>query len=105
MAWAATVSAVWGHHMVACGGFIPSLVPTVATFCLFVFLRPEYALAVLLTMACSAATGIALARHRLFRGRRELLFFLLPVTALVLGMGLAISAGPPLNCPSLGAWR
>lgn len=105
MVWAATVSAVWGYHMVACGGFIASVVPTLATFCLLVFLRPEYGLAVLLIVACSTTTGFALSRHRLFRERRELLFFLLPVAALVLGMGLAMSGVLPLTCPSLGAWR
>ncbi|MEO3711247.1 hypothetical protein [Roseateles flavus] len=105
MAWAATVSAVWGLHMVACGGILASVVPTLATFCLHVFLRPDYALAVLLTAACSGATGLALARHRLFRERKELLFFLLPAAALVLGMGLAMSGGLPPHCPSLGAWR
>ncbi len=105
MAGAATVSAVWGYHMVVCGGILASVVPTLATFCLHVFLRPDYALAVLLTATCSGATGLTLARHRLFRERKELLFFLLPAAAMVLGLGLALSGGLPPHCPSLGAWR
>lgn len=104
MAYAMTVSAVWGYNMAACAGLGASVLWTFATFGLLVFVRPDVLVAVVLLFACSAAVGLALSAHRLFRERRELLFFLLPVASLLSGIAVATYGDVHIKC-SLGAWR
>lgn len=105
MAYASTVAAVWGYNMVACGGLIASAASTLFTFCLLMFVRPGLGATVVLVFACSLGLGLALAAHRSFRERKELLFFLLPVASFLIGILLAMSGEVPVHCPSLGAWR
>jgi hypothetical protein len=104
MTYASTVCAVWGYNMAACGGLGAGVLWTFATFGLLVFVRPDVLVAVLLLFALSAGAGLALSAHRLFRGRKELLFFLLPVASVLIGIAVAASGDVHIKC-SLGAWR
>lgn len=103
MAFSSTVAAVWGYSMVGCGGLWSGVMWTLATFGLLMFVRPEVLVTVLLVFASSAGIGLALSAHRLFRERKELLSFLLPVAALLIGIAVAKYGDVHLKC-SLGTW-
>ncbi len=103
MAFSSAVAAVWGYNTVGCGGLVSGVMWTIFTFCLLMFIQPEVLAAVLLVFASSAGIGLALSAHRLFRERKELLSFLLPVAALLIGIAVAKYGDVHLKC-SLGTW-
>lgn len=90
--------------MAACGGVLHGTLATLLTLCLMMFVSPDVLVVVLLVFATSAGVAFALSVHRWFSERRELLFFLLPVAALVIGVAVGWSSDMAITC-SLGPWR
>lgn len=97
------ICAVWGYTTVHCGGVVAGILWTFATFGLSIFVIPKVLIAVVLLVLCGGGLGLALARHRWFRPRRELLFLLLPIVWLLLGVAVARAGWLRVTC-SLGEW-
>jgi hypothetical protein len=98
-----SVTAVWAYDIVACGGVVAGALSTLITLCILVFVRVDVLMVVGLAFAAGTGGGVALARHRWFRERKELLLLLLPVVAFLIGLGVAWSGAMRLEC-SLGPW-
>jgi hypothetical protein len=96
--YASTIAGVWGYDMVACRGVIAGTASALLRLTFLVFVSPGVLGTVLLLLACCAAAGYALAALPLFRERKELLLFLLPVAALLVGISAATSGGMQVQC-------
>ncbi len=103
MACSATIFAVFGYNVIACGGFSSGLWWTFATLGWLMFFIPEIQGAVLLVFACSAGICFFLSKHRLFRERKELLFLIMPIASFLLAFAMAKYAEVRSVC-SLGTW-
>lgn len=103
MACSASVFAVFGYNVIACGGFGSGLWWTIATLGWLMFFIPEIQGAVLLLFACSASICFFLSKHRLFRERKELLFLIMPIASFLLAFAMAKYAEVRSVC-SLGTW-
>jgi hypothetical protein len=102
--YAATVVGVWGYDMVACRGVGAGTLSAMMRLAFLVFVSPGvFASVVALLAGCSAA-ALALGALPLFRQCRELLLFVLPVAAFLVGIWLATSGAVHVRC-SLAPWR
>lgn len=99
-----SVAAVWAYDSVACGSVLEGALSTLITLCIYVFVRVDVLIVVLLVFATSAGAGVALSRHRPLREKRELLMFLMPVAWLLIGLAAGMSGAMPMEC-SLGPWN
>lgn len=99
-----TVSAVWGYDMVACRGLIAGAVSTAMKLGFLVFVSPPALAMALLLFAAFGGIGLGLAALPIFRDRKELLLFLLPVTVLFISVVIAMSGHIPIRC-ALSPWR
>jgi len=102
--YAATISAVWGYDMVVCRGVLAGVASTLLRLAFLVFVSPSVLATVLFLVACGSAVAFALGALPLFRERKELLLFVVPVASLLIGIAAASSAGIPIRC-SLSPWR
>lgn len=102
-AFLATVSAILGHDAIACSGFLSGAISALMRACFLVFVHPL----TLVVCACllGALAGIArcLAVSRLFRERKELLLFILPLSALLGGIAVGVFADLGVRC-ALHPW-
>jgi hypothetical protein len=98
IAYASTVSAVWGYDAVACRGFLAGAVSTFLKLGFLVFVDPSTLITAVSLFLAFVGVGFALAALPVFRERRELLFFLIPVTALLVGIAIAASGEIQLKC-------
>lgn len=102
--YASTISAVWGYDIVACRGVIAGAASALMRLSFLVFVSPSVLTTVLLMFACWAVVAFALGALPLFRERKELLLFVLPVAALLVGIWAATSGEIQVRC-SLYPWR
>lgn len=98
------ITGVWGYDMVACRGLVAGAVSALQRLAFLVFVSPRVLVTVLVLFACATAAGFALGALAPFRPRKELLLFVLPVAAFLVGYGVATSGGIPVGC-SLSPWR
>jgi hypothetical protein len=103
-AFAATVSAVWGYDLVICRGLLAGSVSTLLRVGFLVLVSPSALITVGAIFAAFTGLGIALAALPIFRKRKELLCFLMPVAALLLGVAVATLTGIQIKC-ALYPWR
>ncbi|HMZ86331.1 MAG TPA: hypothetical protein PKN26_13385 [Giesbergeria sp.] len=100
----ATISAVLGYDMVVCRGIFAGVLSALLRLGFLVFVSPSVLATVLFLVAFCSAVAFALGALPLFRERKELLLFVIPVAALLLGIAAASNAGIPVRC-SLSPWR
>lgn len=102
--YAATLSAVLGYDMVVCSGVFAGVLSALLRLGFLVFVSPGVLATVLFLLACCTAVAFAFGALPLFRERKELLLFVVPVAALLLGIAVASYAGIAVRC-SLSPWR
>jgi len=102
--YASTVSAVWGHDIVACSGVGAGVLSALLRLSFLVFVSPSaLAVALLLLLACTAL-ALAVGALPVFRDRKELLLLLLPVAWLLIGLSVGSLGLIDARC-SLSPWR
>lgn len=68
-----------------------------------VLVSPSVLIMALILFACCTAVGLAMTALPIFRERRELLLFILPVVAFLVGISAASSADIHFQC-ALSPW-
>ena len=99
-----TIAAVWGYDIVACRGVFAGIASALLRLAFLVFVSPTALVAVVASMAVCSAAGLALGWIPVFRERKELLLFLLPVATFLVGLSVASNFDVPVRC-ALSPWR
>ena len=102
--YASTVSGVWGYDLLACRGIAAGTASALLRLTFLVFVTPGVFFTVLLLFVCCTAMAFALGALPVFRERKELLLFVLPVAAFLVGISAATSGEIPVRC-ALSPWR
>lgn len=99
----ATVSAILGHDAIACSGFMAGAISALMRACFLVFVHPWTLVMCLGLLTAFAGIARWLAICRLFRERKELLAFVLPLLALLGGIAVGMFADLGVRC-ALHPW-
>lgn len=99
-----TISAVLGYDILACHGLFAGVVSALMRLSFLVFVSPSVLATILFLLACCSAVAFAVGALPIFRERKELLLFVVPVATFLLGISAASSGDIQLGC-SLSPWR
>lgn len=97
-AFLATLSAILGHDAITCSGFLAGTISALVRACFLVFVHPRTLVVCLGMLGAFACIARWLAICRLFRKRKELLAFFLPLSALLGGSAVGMFADWGMGC-------
>lgn len=98
-----TVSGIWGYDAITCNGILAGAVSAVMRAGFLVFVHPPTLAACLGLLALFVGISYSLVASRLFRGRQELVAFVLPALGLAGGVAIGQLGHIGLRC-ALSPW-